>query len=119
MYPKKGNGVDIGNYEDYQKLPANKKYLMLLIQTNNGLYILQGAIFLTCLKSFKGADTIIHKSQHFRTITIPPHQLPQLRRKFKVFCAIEIQQQLGIKVISNTIGLCMARILAWWVFKIY
>ena len=36
---KKGNGVVIDNYEDYQKLPANKKYLMLLMQTNNGLYI--------------------------------------------------------------------------------
>ena len=36
---KKGNEVVIGNYEDYQKLPANKKYLMSLIQTNNGLYI--------------------------------------------------------------------------------
>ena len=40
LYPKiKGNGVVIGNYEDYQKLPANKKYLMPLIQTNNRLDI--------------------------------------------------------------------------------
>ena len=39
FYPKKGNGVVIGNYKDYQKLPTNKKYLMLLIQTNNRLYI--------------------------------------------------------------------------------
>ena len=83
LYAKKGNGVVIGNYEDYQKLPTNKKYLMSLIQTNNGLYIRRGAIFFTCLKEFKGADTIIHKSHHFRTITIPPHQLTQLRRKFK------------------------------------
>ena len=36
---KNGNRVVIDNYEDYQKLPANKKYLMPLIQTNNGLYI--------------------------------------------------------------------------------
>ena len=36
------------------------------------------------LKEFKGANTIIHKSHHFRTITIPPHQLTQLRRKFKI-----------------------------------
>ena len=36
---KKGNGVVIGNYEDYQKVPGNKKYLMPLIKTNNGLYI--------------------------------------------------------------------------------
>ena len=47
---KKGNGVVIDNYEDYQKLPTNKKYLMSLIQTNNGLYIRRGAIFFTCLK---------------------------------------------------------------------
>ena len=100
------------NCEDYQKLPTNKKYFMLLIQTNNGLYIRQGAIFFTCLKKFKGVDTIIHKSQHFRTITIPPHHLVQLRRKFKKFCltsfdewkCIEIQQQPGMKSISNTTG---------------
>ena len=36
---KKGNGVVIDNYKDYQKLPANKKYLIPLIQTNNRLYI--------------------------------------------------------------------------------
>ena len=36
---KKWNGVVTGSYEDYQKLPANKKYLMPLIQTNNRLYI--------------------------------------------------------------------------------
>ena len=36
---KKENGVVIGSYEDYQKLHANKKYLMLLIQTNKRLYI--------------------------------------------------------------------------------
>ena len=47
---KKGNGVVIDNHEDYQKLPGNKKYLMSLMQTNNGLYICRGAIFLTCLK---------------------------------------------------------------------
>ena len=39
LYPKNGNGVVIGNYEDYQELLANKKYLMLLIQTNNRFYI--------------------------------------------------------------------------------
>ena len=39
LYPKKWNGVVIGNYEDYQELPANKKYLVRLIQTNIGLYI--------------------------------------------------------------------------------
>ena len=83
---KKGNRVVIGNYEDYQELLANKKYLVRLIETNNGLYISRGAIFFTCLKEFKGADTIIHKSQHFRAITIPPHQFAQLRRKFKNFC---------------------------------
>ena len=43
--PKKGNGVVIGNYEDYQKLPANKKCLMPLIQTKNGLYICRHNIF--------------------------------------------------------------------------
>ena len=59
---------------------------MPLIQTNNGLYIRWGAIFFTCLKEFKGAGTIIHKCQHFRTITIPPNYLAQLRRKFKNFC---------------------------------
>ena len=59
---------------------------MPLIQTNNGLYIRQGAIFLTCLKEFKAAGTIVHKCQHYRTITIPPHYLAQLRRKFKTFC---------------------------------
>ena len=83
---KKGNGVVIGNYKDYQELPANKKYLIPLMQTNNRLYIRWGAIFFTCLKKFKGADTIIHKSQHFRSITIPPHHLAQLRTKFKNFC---------------------------------
>ena len=36
---KKGNGVVSGNYEDYQKLTTNKKYLILLIQTNNRRYI--------------------------------------------------------------------------------
>ena len=109
---KKGNGEVIGNYEDYQKLPTNKKYFMLLIQTNNRHYIRQGAIFFTCLKEFKGVDTIIRKSQHFRTITIPPHHLAQLRRKFKNFCltsfdewkCIKIQQQPGMKTISNTTG---------------
>ena len=25
LYPKKGNGAVIGYYENYQKLPANKK----------------------------------------------------------------------------------------------
>ena len=30
LYPNKRNGIVIGNYEDYQKLPTNKKYLMLL-----------------------------------------------------------------------------------------
>ena len=70
---KKRDGVVIGNYENYQKLPASKRYLMLLIQTNNGLNIRWGAILFTCLKEFKGVDTIIHKSQHFRAITIPPH----------------------------------------------
>ena len=83
---KKGNGVVIGNYEDYQKLPGNKKYLMPLIKTNNRLYIHWGTIFFTCLREFKGADTIIHKSQHFRTITIPPHHLAQLKRKSTFFC---------------------------------
>ena len=39
LYPKKRDGVVIGNYENYQKLPASKRYLMLLIQTNNGLNI--------------------------------------------------------------------------------
>ena len=78
------NGVVTGNYEDYQKLPANKKWLMLLIQTSNELYICRGAIFFTLLKDFKGADMIIHKNQHFGTITIPPHQLAQLRRT--IFC---------------------------------
>ena len=73
LNPKKRDGVVIGNYENYQKLPASKRYLMLLIQTNNGLNIRWGAIFFTCLKEFKGVDTIIHKSQHFRAITIPPH----------------------------------------------
>ena len=58
LYPKKGNRVVIGNYEDYQELLANKKYLVRLIETNNGLYISRGAIFFTCLKEFKGADTI-------------------------------------------------------------
>ena len=86
LYPKKGNGVVIGNYEDYQKLPANKKYLMPLIQTNNRSYIRGGVIFFTCLKEFEGADTIIHKRQHFRTITIQPHHLAQLRKKFRNFC---------------------------------
>ena len=86
LYPKKGNGVVIGNYEDYQKLPANKKYLMPLIQTNNRPYICRGVIFFTCLKEFKGTVTIIHKSEHFRTITIQPHHLAQLRKKFRNFC---------------------------------
>ena len=110
LYPKKREWSIIGNYEDYQKLPANKKYLMPLIQTNNGLYIRWGAIFFTSLKEFKHADTIILKSQHSRTITIPSHELAQLRRKCKNFCltlfdggAIEIQQQPSIKTISNTI----------------
>ena len=48
----KGNGVVIGNYEDYQKLPTNKKYLVSLMQTNNRLYIRRGAIFFSCLKEF-------------------------------------------------------------------
>ena len=39
LYPKKRDGVVIGNYENYQKLPASKRYLMLLIKTNNGLNI--------------------------------------------------------------------------------
>ena len=81
---KKGNGVVIDNYEDYQKLPTNKKYLMLLIQTNNRLYIRQGTIFFTCSKEFKNG-MFINKHQHFRTITIPPNYLAQLRRKFKNF----------------------------------
>ena len=109
---KKGNGVVTGNYEDYQKLSANKKYLMPFIQINNGLYIRWGAIFFTCLKEFKGAGTIIHKCQHFRTITIPPNYLAQLRRKKNFFVwhclmnggALEIQRQPGIKAMSNTIG---------------
>ena len=79
---KKGNEVVIGNYEDYQKLPANKKYLMPLIHTSKGLYIRRGAIFFTCLKEFKNG-TFINKRQHFRTITIPPNYLAQIRRKFK------------------------------------
>ena len=66
LYPKKGNGVVISNYEDYQKLPANKKHLMPLIQTNNRPYICRGVIFFTCLKEFKGTDTIIHKSETFQ-----------------------------------------------------
>ena len=53
---KKGNGVVIRNYEDYQKLPTNKKYLMPLIQTNNGLYIHLGAICFTRLKEFKNGS---------------------------------------------------------------
>ena len=53
---KKGNGVVIHNYEDYQKLPTNKKYLMPLIQTNNGLYINRGAICFTRLKEFKNGS---------------------------------------------------------------
>ena len=59
---------------------------MLLIQTNGGVYIRLGATFFTCLKEFKGAGTIMHKSQHFRTITIPPRQHAQLKRDFKNFC---------------------------------
>ena len=82
---RKGSGVVIGNYEDCPKLPTNKKYLMLLIQTNSRLYIRRGAIFFTCLKEFKGAHTIIYKSKHFGTITMPPYQLAQLRRKLKTF----------------------------------
>ena len=50
--------------------PQTKKHLMPLIQTNNGLYIRQGAIFLTCLKEFKASGTIVHKCQHYRTITL-------------------------------------------------
>ena len=46
LYPKKGDGVVIGNYEDYKKLPTNKKYLMPLIQTNNGFYIRRGVFYL-------------------------------------------------------------------------
>ena len=57
---------------------------MLLIQTNNRLYIHQGAIFFTCLKEFKNG-TSTNKHQHFSTITIPPNYLVQLRRKFKNF----------------------------------
>ena len=79
---KKENGVVIGNYEEYQKLTTNKKYLMLLIQTNNGLCIHWGTIFFTCLKEFKNG-TFINKHQHFIIITIPPNYLAQLRRKFK------------------------------------
>ena len=67
VFRKKGNGVVIDNYEDYQKQPANKKYFMPLIQTNNRLYIHQGTIFLTCLKEFKADGSIIHKCHHFRT----------------------------------------------------
>ena len=82
LYPKKGNGVVIGNYEDYHKLPADKKYLMPLILTSKGLYIRRGAIFFICLKEFKNG-TFINKRQHFRTITIPPNYLAQIRRKLK------------------------------------
>ena len=53
LYPKKREWSIIGNYEDYQKLPANKKYLMPLIHTSKGLYICRSAIFFTCLKEFK------------------------------------------------------------------
>ena len=86
MYPreKQGNGVAIGSYEDYQKLPANKKYLMPLIQTNNRFYICQGAFFFTCLKVFK-TGKFINRRQHFRTNTISPNYLAQLRRKCKSF----------------------------------
>ena len=85
FYPKKGDRVVIDTYEDYQKLPANKKYLMPLIQTNNRLYIRWGTIFFTCLKEFKADGSIIHKCYYFRTIKIQPNYLPQLRRKFKSF----------------------------------
>ena len=55
---------------------------MPLIHTSKGLYIRRGAIFFTCLKEFKNG-TFINKRQHFRTITIPPNYLAQIRRKFK------------------------------------
>ena len=67
VFRNKGHRVVIDNYEDYQKQLANKKYFMLLIQTNNRLCIHQGAIFLTCLKEFKADGSIIHKCHHFRT----------------------------------------------------
>ena len=66
---------------------------MPLIQTNNGLHIRRGAIFFTCLKEFKGAETIIHKRQHFRSTTVPPHQLAQLRTKFKNFRLTLLHEQ--------------------------
>ena len=63
-------------------------------------------------KRRKCADTIIHKSQHFRTITIPPNQLAQLGRKFKNFCLTSFDEwrcdrdttTTWHKAISNTIG---------------
>ena len=82
---RKGDGVVISNYKDYQKLPTNKKYLMSLIQTNNGFYIRRGVIFFTCLREFKADGLIIHKCHHFRTIKIQPNSLAQLRRKFENF----------------------------------
>ena len=72
---KNGDGVIIGNYEDYQKLPTNTNYLMLQRT------LCSPRCNFTCLKEFKNG-TFINKSQHFRTITILPHYLVQLRRIF-------------------------------------
>ena len=47
------DGVVIGNYENYQKLPRNKQYLMSFIQTNYGFYIRQGARFFYLYKIIK------------------------------------------------------------------
>ena len=85
LYPKKGMEQLLVTMKIIKNLPANKKYLMPLIQTNNGLYIRRGTMFFTCLKEFKGGSTFLNKCQHFRTITVPPHYLAQLRRKFKSF----------------------------------
>ena len=124
LYPreKQGNGVVIGSYEGYQKLPANEKYLMPLIQTNNRLYICQGAIFFTCLKEFK-TGKFINRRQHFRTLTISNY-LAQLRRKFKRFSLTlfdewKYERDTTTTWHKNDIQqiLSVARILVQWIFK--
>ena len=96
------DGVVIGNYEDFQKLSAHRKYLMLFIQTNNRVHIRQRTRYFTCIKELRGAtNTIIVKCKHFGTIKISKN-LPEPRREFKSFSLISCDEWITTAEIKIT-----------------
>ena len=73
------NDAVIVSNNDYQKIPWNRQYLTLIIQTARGPYFRNSITFYMCTKDIRPPISITSQCVHMQTYTFPKAYLNKLK----------------------------------------